>query len=114
MPEDAYERRFLMLANTHAGDRGGRYGGRPFVGHHPIERVLTRQTAVAAGPPAALGGSLSMSSNVPKPVLMNDGTYRYDDGQSSPRPTLPGAEGETQAAGGTSTHISNRLSAGLS
>ncbi len=82
VPEDAYERRFLMLANTPApadltavaateADRSSAT---------PLSGVLTRQTAVAAGPPAALAAPFPMSSNVPKPVLMNDGTYRYDDG----------------------------------
>ncbi|RGN66563.1 hypothetical protein DXB60_04375 [Bacteroides fragilis] len=91
VPEDAYERRFLMLANTSAlagvtavaateGDRSAAT---------PLSGVLTQQTTTA-GTSAALAAPFPMSSNVPKPVLMNDGTYRYDDGQPSPRPTLPG------------------------
>ena len=81
VPEDAYERRFLMLANTSAlagvtavaateGDRSAAT---------PLSGVLTQQTTTA-GTSAALAAPFPMSSNVPKPVLMNDGTYRYDDG----------------------------------
>ena len=61
VPEDAYERRFLMLANTPApadltavaateADRSSAT---------PLSGVLTRQTAVAAGPPAALAAPSS-------------------------------------------------------
>ena len=92
VPEDAYERRFLMLANTPApadltavaateADRSSAT---------PLSGVLTRQTAVAAGPPAALAAPFPMSSNVPKPVLTNDGTYRYDDGATFTAADLAG------------------------
>ena len=92
VPEDAYERRFLMLANTPApadltavaataADRSSAT---------PMSGVLTRQPAVAAGPPAALAAPFPMSSNVPKPVLMNDGTYRYDDGATFTAADLAG------------------------
>lgn len=79
VPEDDRERRFLMLANTPAltgltavaateTDRSSATA---------LQSVRATQTAESA---AALAAPFPMSSQVPKPVLMNDGTYRYDEG----------------------------------
>lgn len=74
MPEDALLRRFLMIANDNEASRT------VTVGTTTYADVKGWNTAtLTADATRSLAAPFIMTSTVPKPVLMNDGSYTYKD-----------------------------------